>query len=58
MYPTEPLEPVGAAVGIDMGVTSFLTTATASMSPTGATSTTAAGRLTAAQRNLTRKTAP
>lgn len=53
--PTEPLEPVGATVGIDMGVTSFLTTSDGEHVPNPRHLAAAAGQLKAAQQNLTRK---
>jgi putative transposase len=53
--PAEPLQPAGAAVGIDMGVASFLTTSDGAHVPNPRHLATAAGRLAAAQRDLARK---
>jgi putative transposase len=53
--PAEPLEPVGSAAGIDMGVASFLTTSDGSHVPNPRHLAATAGRLAAAQRDLARK---
>jgi putative transposase len=53
--PTEPLEPVGAPVGIDMGVASFLTTSDGTHVLNPRHLAAATGRLVAAQRDLARK---
>ena len=53
--PTEPLEATGSAVGIDMGVASFLTTSDGTHVPNPRYLAAAAGRLTAVQRALARK---
>ncbi|HEY6791759.1 MAG TPA: transposase, partial [Trebonia sp.] len=53
--PAEPLQPAGATVGIDMGVTSFLTTSDGAHVPNPGHLAAAAGRLAAAQQDLTRK---
>ena len=53
--PAEPLEPAGAAVGIDMGIASFLTTSNGAHVPNPRKLAAAAGRLAAAQRDLARK---
>ncbi len=51
----EPLPATGAAVGIDMGVTHFLTTSDGAHVPNPRPLTAAAARLADAQRSLTRK---
>ena len=48
--PAEPLEPAGAAVGIDVGVASFLTTSDGGHVPNPRHHAATAGRLAAAQR--------
>jgi putative transposase len=53
--PAEPLEPAGSAVGIDVGVVSFLTTSSGAHSPNPRHLAATAGRLAAAQRDLARK---
>jgi putative transposase len=53
--PAEPLEPAGAAVGIDMGVASFLTTSTGEHVPNPRHLAASAGRLAEAQQDLARK---
>ena len=53
--PAEPLEPTGAAVGIDLGVASFLTTSDGRHVPNPRHLAATAGRLAAAQRDLARK---
>ena len=53
--PAEPLEPAGSAVGIDLGVASFLTTSSGVHVPNPRYLTASAGRLAAAQRDLARK---
>ena len=53
--PTEPLEPTGAVVGIDMGVASFLTTSHGEHVPNPRPLAAAAERLVGAQRSLARK---
>jgi putative transposase len=53
--PAEPLEPAGSAVGIDMGVASFLTTSDGAHVPNPRHLAAAAGRLAAAQQDLARK---
>jgi putative transposase len=53
--PAEPLQPAGISVGIDMGVTSFLTTSGGAHVPNPRHLAAAAGRLAAAQRDLTGK---
>ena len=50
--PAEPLEPTGSAAGIDMGVTSFLTTSDGAHVPNPRHLTATAGRLAAAQQGL------
>jgi putative transposase len=50
--PAEPLEPAGAAVGIDMGVASFLAASDSTRVPNPRYLAGAAGRLAAAQRDL------
>jgi putative transposase len=52
--PAEPLAATGAAVGIDLGVASFLTTSAGSHVPNPRPLATAAGRLARAQRALAR----
>jgi putative transposase len=51
----EPLDPAGAAVGIDMGIASFLTTSDGTQVPSPHHLAAAAGKLTAAQQDLARK---
>jgi putative transposase len=51
----EPLEPVGSAVGIDLGVASFLTASDGRRVPNPRHLAASAERLTAAQRDLARK---
>jgi putative transposase len=53
--PAEPLQPVGATVGIDMGVASFLTTSGGTHVPSLRHLAAAQERLAAAQRDLARK---
>jgi putative transposase len=53
--PTQPLDPVGAPVGIDMGVASFLTTSSGAHVPNPRHLAASAGRLASAQRDLARK---
>ena len=53
--PAEPLEPTGAAVGIDMGVASFLTTSDGKHVPNPRPLAATADRLAAAQRSLALK---
>jgi Helix-turn-helix domain len=53
--PAEPLEPIGATVGIDMGVASFLTRSDGTHVPNPRPLAVAANRLAAAQRSLARK---
>jgi putative transposase len=53
--PAEPLEPTGAAIGIDMGVASFLTTSNGAHVPNPRHLAASAERLAAAQRDLARK---
>jgi putative transposase len=53
--PAESLEPAGAAVGIDMGVASFLTTSDGAHVPNPRHLAASAGRLAAAQQDLARK---
>jgi putative transposase len=53
--PGEPLEPAGEAVGIDMGVASFLTDRDGAHVPNPRHHAATAGRLAAAQRDLARK---
>ena len=53
--PAEPLRPTGAAVGIDMGVASFLTTSDGEHVPNPRPLAAAADRLAAAQQSLARK---
>lgn len=53
--PAEPMEPTGAAVGIDMGVVSFLTTSDSAHVPNPRPLSAAAERLAEAQRSLARK---
>ncbi|HEX7164996.1 MAG TPA: transposase [Trebonia sp.] len=53
--PAEPLEPVGSAVGIDLGIASFLTTSRADRVPNPRHFAVASGRLAVAQRDLARK---
>jgi putative transposase len=53
--PAEPLEPTGTAVGIDLGVASFLTTSDDTHVPNPRRLAAAADRLAAAQRDLARK---
>ena len=53
--PAEPLAPTGAAVGIDMGVASFLTMSDGRHVPNPRPLAAAANRLTAAQQALARK---
>ena len=53
--PAQPLEPTEAAVGIDMGVASFLTTSDGAHVLNPRHLAAAAGRLAAAQRDLARK---
>ena len=53
--PAEPLEPAGATVGIDMGVTSFLTTSSGTHVPNFRHLATAEERLAAAHLDLARK---
>lgn len=53
--PAEPLEPTGAAVGIDLGVVSFLTTSDGAHVPNLRPLPAAVGRLAAAQQSLARK---
>jgi putative transposase len=53
--PAEPLESVGVAVGIDMGVASFLTTSDGTHVPNPRHLAVSAGQLAAAQQNLARK---
>ena len=53
--PAEPLEPVGQAIGVDLGVASLLTTSDGAHVPNPRHLAAAAGRLAAAQRDLARK---
>lgn len=53
--PAEPMKPTGAAVGIDMGIASFLTTSDGQHIPNPRPLATAADRLAVAQRELARK---
>ena len=53
--PAEPLEPTGAAVGIDVGVAHFLTTSDGEHVPNPRPLAAAATRLAEAQRALARK---
>jgi putative transposase len=53
--PAEPLEPTGAAVGIDMGVVSFLTTSDGKHVPNPRRLASTAEKLTLAQQSLARK---
>jgi putative transposase len=53
--PAEPLEPANATVGIDIGVASFLTGSDGTHVPNPRHLAASAGRLAAAQRDLTRK---
>lgn len=53
--PAEPMEPTGAAVGIDMGVASFLTASDGVHVPNPRHLAASADRLAAAQRKLSRK---
>jgi putative transposase len=53
--PAESLEPVGSAIGIDLGVTSFLTTSSGLHAPNPRHLAATAGRLAAAQRELAGK---
>ena len=53
--PAESLEPTGTAVGVDMGVESFLTTNGGTHVPNPRRLAAAAGRLATAQRDLARK---
>jgi putative transposase len=53
--PAEPLPATGAAVGIDMGIASFLTTSDGEHVPNPRPAAVAAERLTAAQQGLSRK---
>jgi putative transposase len=53
--PAEPLEPIDAAVGIDMGVASFLTTSDGAHVPNPRHLAAAQERLAAAQQDLARK---
>jgi putative transposase len=53
--PADPLEPVGSAVGIDLGVASFLTTSDGRHVPNPRYLAASTERLTAAQRDLARK---
>lgn len=53
--PAEPLEPTGAAVGIDMGIKSFLTTSDGKHLPNPHSLAAIADRLAEAQRVLSRK---
>jgi putative transposase len=53
--PTQPLEPTGVAVGIDVGITSFATTSDGQHVPNPRYGRVAAARLAAAQQVLARK---
>jgi putative transposase len=53
--PAEPQEPTGRAVGIDMGVASFVTTSDGAQVPNPRHLAASAGRLAAAQQGLARK---
>jgi putative transposase len=53
--PSQPLQPTGAAAGIDMGVASFLTTSDGTHVPNPRHLAAAADQLTAAQQDLARK---
>lgn len=53
--PAEPLEPTGAAVGIDMGIASFLTTSDGEHVPNPRPLAATAERLAVAQQELARK---
>jgi putative transposase len=53
--PAQPLEAVGAAVGIDLGVASFLTASDGAQIPNPRHLTAASERLAAAQRDMARK---
>jgi putative transposase len=53
--PTRPLEPTGASVGIDVGITSFATTSDGRQVPNPAWGRVAAARLASAQQVLARK---
>jgi putative transposase len=53
--PAEPLEPTGSALGIDMGVASFLTTSGGTHIPNPRHLAATSERLAAAQRDLARK---
>jgi putative transposase len=53
--PAQPLQPAGAAVGIDMGVASFLATSDGAHVPNPRHLAASADQLTAAQRDLARK---
>jgi putative transposase len=53
--PAEPLQPTGAAAGIDLGVASFLTTSDGARVPNPRHLAVSADRLAAAQRDLARK---
>ena len=53
--PTRPLEPTGAAVGIDVGIASFATTSGGQHLPNPGRGRAAAARLAAAQQVLARK---
>jgi putative transposase len=53
--PAEPLQPTGSAVGIDLGVASFLTTSSGVHFPNPRHHAATAGRLAAVQRDLARK---
>jgi putative transposase len=53
--PAEPLEPTGSAVGVDMGVASFLTASDGTHAPNPRHLAATSERLAAAQRDLARK---
>jgi putative transposase len=55
LVPTQPLEPTGAAVGVDVGIASFATTSDGQHVPNPAWGRAAAARLRTAQQVLSRK---